>query len=98
MLFSPSRTRRPPYARSWRRYLMPIPRYRILLFFFLPVCAQAQSSTEFKQILDRLTRLEEENRTLANEVHELREQLAASHFTATPGAAPAALSAAEPTE
>ncbi len=49
-----------------------------MLFLFVPVCAMAQTSAEFKEILDRLTRLEEENRTLANEVHALREQLTAS--------------------
>jgi hypothetical protein len=47
------------------------------LAFFSPFCAFSQTSDEFKQILDRLSRLEEQNRNLANEVHALREQLAA---------------------
>lgn len=49
-----------------------------MLFLFVPVCALAQTSADVKEILDRLTRLEEENRTLASEVHALREQLTAS--------------------
>jgi hypothetical protein len=49
-----------------------------MLFLFLPVCALVQTSAEMKEILDRLTWLEEENCTLANEVHALREQLTAS--------------------
>jgi hypothetical protein len=44
----------------------------------VPACALAQTSAEVKEILDRLTRLEEENRALANEVHALREQLTAA--------------------
>ena len=59
-----------------------------IFFLALPVCAFAQTSAEVKEILDRLTRLEDENRRLANEVHALREQLTASH------AAPAAENAA----
>jgi hypothetical protein len=50
-----------------------------ILFFLLPVCGLAQTSSEVKEILDRLSRLEEENRTLVNEVRALREQLVASH-------------------
>jgi hypothetical protein len=46
-----------------------------MLLFLLPLAAWAQSSSEFKEILDRLSRLEDENRTLANEVRALREQL-----------------------
>jgi hypothetical protein len=53
-----------------------------MLLFLLPVCAVAQTSGEFKEILDRLSRLEQENRTLANEVHALREELASSHAPA----------------
>ncbi len=47
--------------------------------FLWPVCALAQTSGEFKEILDRLSRLEEENRALANEVHALRQEIASSH-------------------
>ena len=46
-----------------------------MLLVLLPLSAWAQNSGEFKEILDRLSRLEEENRALANEVHALREQL-----------------------
>jgi len=46
-----------------------------MLLLLAPVCALAQTSVEVKEILDRLSRLEEENRVLANEVHALREQL-----------------------
>lgn len=38
---------------------------------------QAQTSTEMRQILERLERLEEQNRALAAEVHALRAELAA---------------------
>jgi hypothetical protein len=48
-----------------------------MLFLLVPVCALAQTSAEVKEILDRLSRLEEENRALASEVHALREQLTA---------------------
>jgi regulator of replication initiation timing len=61
-----------------------------MFFLALPVCAIAQTSAEVKEILDRLTRLEEENRSLANEVHALREQITASHN------APASEPATEP--
>jgi hypothetical protein len=46
-----------------------------MLLSLLPLAAWAQSSSEFKEILDRLSRLEDENRTLTNEVRALREQL-----------------------
>jgi hypothetical protein len=39
----------------------------------------AQTSSEVREILDRLTRLEQENRALAGEVRALREELATSH-------------------
>jgi hypothetical protein len=46
------------------------------LLLLLPIAAPAQTSTEFKEILDRLSKLEEENRALTNEVHALRDQIA----------------------
>jgi hypothetical protein len=51
-----------------------------VLLFLLPVCALAQTTGEFKEILDRLTKLEEQNRALASEVLALREQLAPAHL------------------
>lgn len=75
-----------------------IPRRTLVLVFLLPAGALAQTpgevkaSGEFQQILDRLSRLEQENRELANEIHALREQLAASRPAdpATASAQPAA--------
>jgi hypothetical protein len=43
-----------------------------------PWILHAQTSPDVKMILDRLDRLEQENRELANEVHALRAELAAS--------------------
>jgi hypothetical protein len=49
-----------------------------VLCCLVPLHAVSQTSDEFKQILDRLSRLEEQNRILSNEVHALRDQLAGS--------------------
>jgi hypothetical protein len=49
-----------------------------ILILLLPACALAQTSSEVQQILDRLSRLEQENRDLASEVHALREQLSST--------------------
>jgi hypothetical protein len=71
----------------------------VILFLLMPVCGLAQTSSEVKEILDRLSKLEEENRTLVNEVHALREQLVASHTlpeAGTSGAAPATPAAETP--
>ena len=65
---------------------MSVPLSRFL-FLLVPACVFAQTSPEFQQILDRLTRLEQENRELANEVHALREQLSASR-AAVPAESP----------
>lgn len=51
--------------------------------------AEAQTSDEMRQILERLNRLEEENRALAAEVRELRTELAATR-PKEPAAAPRA--------
>ena len=64
-----------------------------VVFVLLPACALAQTSSEVKEILDRLTRLEQENRALANEVRALREQLTAPR--ATPDAAVPATESAD---
>jgi hypothetical protein len=50
--------------------------------------AHAQAPSDMQRILERLDRLEEQNRTLIQEVRELKEELAASH---TREAAPAPL-------
>src|SRR5579871_2850091 len=59
-----------------------------LLLFLLPAAAVAQNSAEFKEILDRLTRLEQENRQLASEVHALRQQIANGAVAAVPLTSP----------
>ena len=58
----------------------------------LLLSAQSQPSPELKSILDRLDRLEQENRSLSEQVQELKTQLAASRGepAATPGVATAA--------
>ncbi|MDQ6759907.1 MAG: hypothetical protein M3Z32_08595, partial [Acidobacteriota bacterium] len=53
--------------------------YKALAFLLLvPILSSAQSKTEFQQILERLDRVETENRGLAAEVRALREELAFS--------------------
>lgn len=59
-----------------------LPKLRYLIPLFLPVLLHAQQSSELHLILDRLDRLEQENRDLTAEVHALREQLAGSKITA----------------
>jgi hypothetical protein len=70
------------------------------ILLLLPVCALAQTSDQFREILDRLSRLEEENRALTSEIRALREAVASSH-PATPATptdtAEAAKSGAVPT-
>jgi hypothetical protein len=56
---------------------------------FSPSFGFAQTSNEVKEILDRLTRLEQENRELANEVRLLREELASSQKVSPPSDAAA---------
>jgi len=57
-------------------------------FCFLPTLLCAQQKSELQQILDRLDRIEQENKTLTDEVRALRTELAASRGTAPPTAAP----------
>ena len=60
-----------------------------LALLLLPCLATAQEKSDLQKILDRLDRLERENRSLAGEVHALREELAASHVLPPAAAAPA---------
>jgi hypothetical protein len=48
---------------------------RLLMLSFLPALVFGQEKSEMQQILERLERLEQQNRTLAAEVHALREEL-----------------------
>jgi hypothetical protein len=57
--------------------------------FLAPSLLRAQQKSELQQILDRLERIEEENKTLADQVRALREELAASR-------APAAIPVSNP--
>ncbi len=58
------------------------PRFTFVLFLCLPAFLQAQSKSEMQQVLERLERLEEQNRALFAEVQSLRKELAASGATA----------------
>ena len=60
---------------------------RHVMLLLVPALLAAQERTDLQQILDRLERLEQENRNLASEVRALRDELAASRSTA-PTAAP----------
>lgn len=66
--------------------------------FFLPALLVAQQKSDMQQILDRLERIEQENKNLADEVRALREELAASRTAAAPAAAspPTPISALAP--
>jgi len=55
---------------------------KIVIAFLLPTLLIAQSSPELQQILERLQRLENENRALAEEVRALRRELAAGRAEA----------------
>ena len=58
---------------------------KMLVFLLLvPALLLAQTKSEFQQILDRLDRVETENRGLAAEVRALRQELAASRGTPVP--------------
>ena len=48
-----------------------------------PGLLAAQASPEIREILDRIQRLEAQNRALADEVHQLRQELASAHGAAT---------------
>src|SRR5580704_1469127 len=49
---------------------------RYVILFLIPTLLAAQEKSEFQQIMDRLDRLEQENRDLAAEVQSLRAELA----------------------
>ena len=74
---------------------MQIPRtlrslcHTALLAGLLPALATAQGAAEFQQILDRLDRLEKQNRELIEQVSALRQELAATRGTAAGTAAQA---------
>jgi hypothetical protein len=53
------------------------PSYFVLAL--IPVLLRAQEKTDLQQILERMDRLEQENRNLAAEVRALRDELAVSH-------------------
>jgi hypothetical protein len=64
-------------------------KWRLGALVFFPLFLAAQTP-DLKSILDRLDRLEQENRTLAEQVRDLRNQLAAAQSGAAPAATPAA--------
>jgi hypothetical protein len=60
------------------------------IFCMFPALLVGQQKSDLQQVLDRLDRIEQENKNLAEEVRALREELAASRAVApTPGTAPA---------
>ena len=73
---------------------------RKLLCLFLAACAakslSAQQSPELQQVIQRLDRLEAENRDLMAEIRALRQQLAAGQATPAPEAAPPTAEAETP--
>ena len=72
---------------------------RIVLALLLPATLLAQDSPEMRQILERLDRLEAQNKALMSEIHALRAQLAeaaAKPSNAAPAASPAPGGTAEP--
>src|ERR1700674_1739687 len=76
MLIFRNRTRLRKYAADWSSSLM-LPKHRLFIFMLVPFLLHAQEKSEFQQIIDRLDRLEQENRSLADEVRALRAELAA---------------------
>ena len=68
-------------------------RLRLLPFFavvLFPVFLHAQTSPEMAGILERLDRLERQNRELLDEVRSLRAELASARIEPTPEPSPAA--------
>jgi hypothetical protein len=68
--------------------------FRFALVFF-PAALAAQQSGDLEKILERLDRLEQQNRNLAAEVHSLRDELAAAR-SATPAAGASSSSEVSP--
>ncbi|MFN7998907.1 MAG: hypothetical protein U0Q18_35110 [Bryobacteraceae bacterium] len=61
---------------------------KIFCCFLVPAFAVAQSAPDMRQILERLQRLEDQNRALSEEIHQLRQELAATRVqtqAASPG-------------
>jgi type II secretory pathway component PulM len=52
--------------------------FTLLFSLLMPGILAAQSTPEIREILDRLGRLEQQNRALSDEVHQLRQDLAAA--------------------
>jgi hypothetical protein len=67
----------------WSRFSMAT-KCRYLILLLVPTILAAQEKSDLQQILDRLDRLEQENRNLAAEVRSLRSELAASRGVAPP--------------
>src|SRR5580700_2851135 len=57
-----------------------------LIFFLFPALLAAQQKSDLQQVLDRLDRIELENKNLADEVRALRAELAANRTTPQPNA------------
>src|SRR5580692_2083926 len=55
-----------------------------LIFFLFPALLAAQQKSDLQQVLDRLDRIELENKNLADEVRALRAELAANRTTPQP--------------
>lgn len=68
---------------------------RLLMLSFLPALVFGQDKSEMQQILDRLERLEQQNRSLADEVHALRQELSVARNQAAADA-PAATASPNP--
>jgi len=74
------------------------PKQRLLILSVLPALAWGQEKSEMRQIMERLDRLEEQNRALAAEVHALRDELASARNPSEKPAPPPAVEAAEAKE
>ena len=72
-------------SRTYRAKKWFTPFYALLV----PGILAAQTPPEIREILDRLERLEQQNRALSDEVHQLREDLAAARGQTPTAAAPA---------
>src|SRR6266545_6738902 len=78
-----------------REYRKPLSLPALQIFLLLAGSAWAQTasppdsgSSELRQILNRLERLEQQNTALASEVRELRKELASTRGTAVPEPVP----------
>jgi hypothetical protein len=70
-------------------------RNAVLVAALLPTVVPAQTQAEFQQVLERLDRLEKQNRELLDQVTALRQELSATRATPQEGAAPAVTQLAE---